>query len=121
MKLRRTKPETVKKGKVRPAQFEVGWGSGFCVLGDKYLVTAFHVLNGGKPREPSAKYYALTVPGNANPFFHLPVISFPIERADLDIAVLEIGACSRANVHVPALPVTFAPQADGMQVLTMGF
>jgi hypothetical protein len=121
MKLRRTKPETVRKGKVRPAQFEVGWGSAFCVVADKYLVTAFHVLNGGKPREQSAKYYALIVPSNADPFFHFPVVSFPLERSDLDIAVLEIGACSRAGVNLPALPVAFVPQVDGVQVLTMGF
>ncbi len=121
MKLRQTKPETVKKGTVRPAQFEIGWGSGFCVLADKYVVTAFHLLNNGKPREQTAKYYALTVPGNANPLFYFPVISFPLERQDLDIAILEIGPCPTADVHLPPLPVTFAAQADGTQVLTMGF
>jgi hypothetical protein len=121
LRLRMTKPETVKKGKVRPAQFEGGWGSAFCVLSDKYLVTAFHVLNGGKPRDPATKYYALVVPGNGDPFFYFPVVAFPIERADLDIAVLEIGACSTAGVHLPALPVSFAPHADGTQVLTIGF
>jgi hypothetical protein len=121
LRLRLTRPESVKKGKVRPAQFECGWGSAFCVVPDKYLVTAFHVLNGGKPREPSTKFYALVVPGNGEPFFYFPVPSFPIERPDLDIAVLEIGACSTAGVHLLALPVAFAPQADGTQVLTMGF
>jgi hypothetical protein len=121
LRLRMTKPETVKKGKVLPAQFEAGWGSAFCIVSNKYLMTAFHVLNGGKPRDPHAKFYALVVPGNDNPFFYFPVVAFLIERPDLDIAVLEIGACSTAGIHLPALPVSFGPQADGRQVLTMGF
>jgi hypothetical protein len=121
LRLRLSKPASNKKGKVQPAQFEAGWGSAFCVMLDKYLVTAFHVLNGGKPRDPSAKFYALVVPGNGDPFFYFPVLSFPIERPDLDVAVLEIGPCSTPGVHLSALPVTFAPQPDGAQVLTMGF
>jgi hypothetical protein len=91
------------------------------VVADKYIVTAFHVLNGGKPREQNANYYALVVPNNGDPFFHFPVVSFPLERSDLDIAVIEIGACSRADIHLTALPVTFLPQEDGAHVLTMGF
>src|SRR5216117_236148 len=91
MRLRMTKPEIVKKGKVRQAQFECGWGSAFSLVSDKYLVTAFHVLNGGKPRDPNAKFYALVVPGNGDPFFTFPVVAFPVERQDLDMAVLEIG------------------------------
>ena len=119
--LRMTAPESTKKGKVRPAQFECGWGSGFSVASDKYLVTAFHVLNGGKPRDPDAKFYALVVPANGDPFFTFPVVAFPVERPDVDMAVLEIGPCSTAGVHLPALPVSFAAQADGTEVLTMGF
>src|SRR6266542_6025480 len=88
LRLRLTRPESVKKGKVRPARFEAGWGSAFCVVSDKYLVTAFHVLNDGKPREPTTKFYALVVPGNGDPFFYFPVVSFPIERPDIDMAVL---------------------------------
>lgn len=119
--LRMTKLATVEEGKLLPAQFECGWGSAFSVVSDKYLVTAFHVLNNGKPRDPGAKFYALVVPGNGNPFFSFPVVAFPVERQDLDIAVLEIGPCSTAGIHLPALPVSFAPQADGTEVLTMGF
>jgi hypothetical protein len=114
LKLRMTSPGP-------PAQFNCGWGSAFSVVPDKYLVTAFHVLNGGQPREPDAKFYALVVPGNGDPFFTFPVVAFPVERQDLDIAVLEIGPCSTAGIHLPATPVSFAPQADGTQVLTMGF
>jgi hypothetical protein len=121
LRLRLIRPESVEKDQVQPAQFEAGWGSAFCVVSDKYLVTAFHVLNGGKPRDPSANFYALVVPGNGDPFFYFPVVAFLLERPDLDMAVLEIGACSTAGVHLPAMPVSFASPADGTQVLTLGF
>jgi hypothetical protein len=125
LRLRLTRPERFKKGKgqPRPAQFEAGWGSAFCVMQDKYLITAAHVLisGAGTTRDPLAKFYALVVPGNGDPYFTFPVVSFPVERPDLDIAVLEIGPCSNPAVHLPALPVTFAGQPDGAPVLTMGF
>jgi Trypsin-like peptidase domain len=122
LRLRLTKAESIDQGKVVPAQYEVGWGSGFCVLTDKYVVTAFHVLSGGNPaRDPAAKFYALVVPNNGDSFYWFPVLSFPLERPDLDIAVVEVGACSNPGIHLPALPVSFAPQPDGTEVLTMGF
>jgi hypothetical protein len=122
LRIRMTRPETVKKGRVRPAQFQAALGgSAFCVVADRYLVTAFHVLNGGQPRNPADKFYALTVPGNGDPAFHFPVTAFPIERPDLDIAVLEIGPCATAGIHIPAVPVSFAPRQDGARVLTVGF
>ncbi len=121
LKLRLTKRETAKKGKVQPAKFECGWGSAFSVISDKFLVTAFHVLNGGKPRDATARFYALVVPGNGDPFFTFPVVAFPVERQDLDMTVLEIGPCSTAGIHLPALPVSFTSQPDGTQVLTTGF
>jgi hypothetical protein len=106
---------------VSGTQFEGGWGTAFCVVPDKFLITAFHVLNGGKPRDPAVRFHALVVPGNGNPFFTFPVVAFPLERPDLDIAVLEIGPCTTAGIHLPAMPVSFDPQPDGTQVLTMGF
>jgi Trypsin-like peptidase domain len=118
---RMMKPETVVAGKVEPAQFAFSWGTGFCVIADRYLVTAFHVLNEGKPRDPTAKLHALVVPGNGASALTFPVVAFPVERQDLDIAVLEIGPCRTPGSHLPPVPVTFAPQADGTEVLTMGF
>src|SRR5882724_2175096 len=112
-KLRLSKPESIDQGKIVPAEFEVGWGSGFCVVSDKCVITAFHVLNGGKPRDPAARFYALVVPGNGDPFYWFPVVSFPVERPDLDIAVLELGPCSNPGVHLSALPVSFSAQPDG--------
>jgi hypothetical protein len=121
LRIRMSRPETVKKGKVRPAQFQASLGgSAFCVVADRYLVTGFHVLNGGQPRNPADSFYAFVVPGNGDPAFHFPVVAFPVGRPDLDVAVLEIGPCATAGVHVPAVPVSFTPRADGTRVITVG-
>lgn len=121
LRIHMTRPETVKKGKKRPAQFSCSFGSAFCVLSDRYLVTAFHVLNQGQPRNPDDRFYAFTVPANGGEAFHFPVVGFPVERPNLDLAVLEMGACATAGVHMPALPVSFTPRPDGTRVVTAGY
>jgi hypothetical protein len=84
-------------------------------------MTAFHVLNGGQPRNPADKFLAFVVPGNGEHAFHFPVVGFPVERPDCDMAVIEIGPCAKGDVHLPAVPVSLSPQTDGMRVLTIGF
>jgi len=122
LRLHVVKPETVKKGKARPASIGAALaGSAFCVVADRYLVTAFHILNDGKPRDSKDKFYAFVVPQNGDHAFHFPVVSFPVERSDLDIAILEVGPCATAGVHIPAIPVSFDAQADGTRVGTLGF
>ena len=122
LRLHVVKPEKVKKGKVRPPQIGAALvGSAFCVVESKYLVTAYHTFNGGKPRDPKDKFYAFIVPGNGDPSYHFPVISFPLEKPDFDIAVLEVGACTTAGQHIPSIPVSFSQQADGSRVVTVGF
>lgn len=121
LRIHRMRPETIKKGKVKPGKFQASFGSAFCVITDRYLVTAFHVLNGGKPRDAGDRFYALVVPGNGDPAFQFPVVGFPIERPDLDLAVLEIGPCLTAGVHLPALPVSFVLRPDGTRVVTIGY
>jgi Trypsin-like peptidase domain len=117
-----TRPEAVRKGKARPPQVHASLGgSAFCVVADRYLVTAFHVLNEGKPRNPGDKFYALVVPGNGEAMFHFPVVGFPVERHDLDVAVLEIGRCASAGVKIHAVPVSFTPRTDGTRVVTVGY
>lgn len=96
-------------------------GSAFCVVENKYLVTAYHIFNGGKPRDPKDKFYAFIVPGNGNPAYHFPIISFPLEKPDFDIAVLEVGPCAIVGQHIPSIPVSFSQQADGSRVVTVGF
>jgi Trypsin-like peptidase domain len=116
------RPQSIKKGKVRPAKYQVGIaGSGFCVVEDRCVVTAFHVLNGGSPREANDKFYAFVVPQNADPIYYFPVVSFPAERPRVDMAVLEIGPCSTQGVRIPAIPVSFADHVDGTRVVTAGF
>ena len=118
---RETRAEKVKNGKVHPAKFNVSWGTGFCVVADKYIVTAFHVLNEGKPRDPKDRYLIFIVPGNGEAAHHFPVIGFPVERVDTDMAVLEIGPCATSGMQLPAVPVTFDIQPDGEHVTTVGF
>lgn len=120
-RFRQVRPQSTKKGKIRPAQFNCGWGSGFSVVADRYVVTAFHVLNGGQPRNPKDKFLVFVVPANGNSAFHFPVIGFPVEHPDRDLAVLEIGPYATAGVHLPAVPVSFTAQPDGGRVLTIGF
>ena len=120
-RFRQTRAQSTKKGKVRPAQYSGGFGSGFCVVANRYVVTAFHVLNDGKPRNQKDSFLVFVVPQNGDVAYHFPVIGFPLESSDLDLAVLEIGPCSTNGISLPAIPVSFAPQTDGARVLTIGF
>lgn len=115
------RPKATKKGKVRPAEYKVRWGSGFCIVSDRYVVTAFHVLSDGQRRNPSDSFVAFVVPGNDVTAYHFPVTGVPVERPDLDLAVLEVGQCATAGIRLPAVPVTFAALQDGSRVLTVGF
>jgi len=102
-------------------EMDGSFGSAFCVVRNRYLVTAHHTLNGGQRRDPGDRFYALVVPGNGDVAHTFPVVSFPVERPELDVAVLEIGSCATAGVELPAVPVAFAPRRDGTRVITVGF
>ena len=121
LRYRMTRPQIVKKERIQPAEFNVGWGSGFCVVPNQYIITAYHVLNGGQPRNVTDKFLAFVVPRNGNSAHHFPVIGFPLEKPDLDLAILEIGPCATAGIQLPAIPITFAQEQDGSRVLTVGF
>lgn len=97
LRYRLVRPETIKKGKVHPAEYKVGWGSGFSIVSDRYVITAFHVLNDGRRRNPSDKFVAFVVPGNDVKAYHFPVTVFPVEWPDLDLDVLEVGQCSSTS------------------------
>jgi Trypsin-like peptidase domain len=96
-------------------------GSAFAVAADRLLLTAHHILNGGNPRDPADKFYALTVPGNGDEARVFPVVSFPLERSDCDLAALKLGPSAAPNALIPALPVSFASMPDGSRVVTIGF
>jgi hypothetical protein len=115
------KPETVEKGKVQPGQVNISFGSGFCLARDRYIVTAYHVLNGGQPPDPKDKYYAFVVPQNAEAAFHFPVAGIPVQKPEFDMAVLELGPCATPGISIPALPISFAAPPDGTHVMTLGF
>jgi len=122
LRLHIVKPEKVIKGKVKPPQIGVALvGSAFCVVENKYLVTAYHIFNQGKSRDPKDKFYALIVPANGDLAYHFPVISFPLEKPDIDIAVLEVGPCATIGQYIPSIPVSFSQQVDGSRVVTVGF
>ena len=118
---RKTKGGKHGKKPVETVDYSLSFGSGFCVLDDRYIVTAFHVLNEGKAPDPTDRHYVFTVPANGEPAYHFPVIAIPVQHPDLDIAVLEIGPCATPDIHVPAMPVAFQPFEDGQRVLTVGF
>ncbi|MGH8427161.1 MAG: S1 family peptidase [Gammaproteobacteria bacterium] len=118
----RVHPLERKRGEKGPAKFGAAIsGSAFCVLENRYLLTAHHVLGDGKTREAADRFFAFTVPGNQRAAHFFPVTGFPLERPDLDLAVLEIGPCATPGIGIPALPVTDAEQADGTRVVTLGF
>ncbi len=122
LRLHTVKPATVKKGKARPAKFSASLaGSAFCIVENRILLTAYHVFNNGKPRDPKDKFYAFIVPQNAPQAYYFPVVGYPFESPDLDMAIIEVGACATAGVKISALPVTARAQPDGSRVLTIGF
>lgn len=107
---------------VQPQQFQATIvGTAWCVVQSRYLVTAHHILNNGQPRDPTDRFFVFVVPQNGPQAFHAPVIAFPLEDANNDMAILEIDPSSLPNVTIPSLPVTFDAQPDGERVLTCGF
>jgi len=121
LRVRRVPPSAA-SGAATPQQFQATLGgSAFCVVANRYLLTAHHILNGGEPRDASDRFYAFIVPGNGDPAYHFPVIGFPVERRDVDMAVLEIGPCATAGVDICAMDVSFGPHPDGTPVITVGY
>lgn len=115
--------EVITRGKKKAQIINVkaSFGTGWCIVADKYVITAHHILNDMKPRNPNDRFYAFIVPGNAPLAFHFQVVGFPLEDQANDIAILEIGACSASGQHLQALPVTFQRPPDGTVVATYGF
>jgi len=122
LRIHTSRQAQVKKGKAKPAVFRVNLaGTAWCVVDNRFLVTAYHLFNGGKPRDPSDKFYVFVVPQNGPQAFHFPVIDFPFEDSTLDLAIIEIGPPVTPGIHITASPVTFARQPDGARVFTLGF
>ena len=54
-------------------------GTAWCIVESKLLVTAHHILNNRKKRDPADRFYVFTVPGNGPTAYHFPVVDFPME------------------------------------------
>ncbi len=115
-------PNTPTSGKASPASYNIRWGSGFCIVDNKYIVTANHnLMDGNEPRNPETKFYAFIVPMNDRNAYFFPVASFVLERKDIDMAILELGACSNPKRNLRSSPISLTTPPDGTNVLTMGF
>jgi len=122
LRVRMSKPAKQKKGKIRPPQFQVSIvGTAWCIVDDKYIVTAYHIFNGGKPRIISDKFYVFTVPQNGPKAFHFPVSNYILEDASSDMAIVEIGPSPIPDARIKSCPITFKTQTDGAKALTYGF
>jgi len=105
-----------------PVQIQLGFvGTAWCIVESRFLVTAWHVLNNGAPRDPADRFYVFSVPSNQNEAFHFPVIGFPFEDPVSDTAILEIGPSVEPGHTIPAIPVTFSRPPDGSSVVTIGY
>jgi hypothetical protein len=122
LRVHMSKPAKQKKGRIRPPQFKISLvGTAWCIVDDKYMVTAHHVFNGGKPRMKSDKFYIFIVPQNGPKAFHIPVTNYILEDARSDMAIIEIGPSPTPDARTKSCPITFKRQIDGAKALTYGF
>ena len=124
MRIKRVKaPDQTPDQGAKPTEtFQVGFvGTAWCVVDDRYLVTAHHVLNEGQERQTEDRFYAFTVPGNGSTAFAFPVVGFPLEAQASDMAVIELGPPPQPGPSIPSVAVTFDRPPDGEAVLTVGF
>ncbi len=110
------------QGAQGPPAFDVAFvGTGFCVGADRLIFTAFHVFNGGKPRDPADRFYVFYAPNNGATAYNREIVAVPYEDQALDMAIAEIAPRTPGQPAVTSSPVTFAPVLDGAPVLTYGF
>jgi hypothetical protein len=96
-------------------------GTAWCVVENRYLVTAQHVFNNEKPRDANDRFFVFSVPQNGISAYHVPVVSFPLEDIHNDMAIIEIDASANQGFQLQSVPVTFRQHLDGEKVLTYGF
>lgn len=122
LKVHMSKPAKQQKGKIRPPQYQISLvGTAWCIVDDKYVVTAYHIFNNGKPRIESDKFNVFAVPQNGPRAFHFPVTGYILEDKVSDVAILEVGSPLSPDAKIKSCPITFKPQIDGAKVLTYGF
>jgi len=122
MRIRQTSPERKKHGKVFPTAFQLGFvGTAFCVVENRFFVTAHHVFNERQPRNVDDKFYVFAVPGNADAAYPFPVMGYPHADDTTDLAIIEIGQGQPGSPQIPALRFRTRPIPDGSRVVTCGF
>ena len=123
MRVTRKEKKRRKKGKTeREVEVSLSFvGTAWCIVENQLLVTAHHVFNGGRPRNPEHRFYVFSVPGNGPKAFRFPVTGFPLEDPKTDVAVLRIGDPPREGIEIPALPLALGHPPDGTTVLTVGY
>lgn len=120
MRVRLAKRIPARKGKPEQIKFNVSMvGTGWCFVANKYVATAQHIFDSGKPRNANDKFFVFTTPDNGAMAFHTPVVGFPHEDDQTDMAVLEIAPV--APFDLKGVPVCVSGQKDGQHVLTCGF
>lgn len=88
-------------------------GTAWCIVPRQILVTAFHILNNGQPRNPNDNFFAFFVPNNGPRARHTPVVNFLLEDANADMAILAINSDPLQALQIPAVPITFESVPDG--------
>jgi trypsin-like peptidase len=122
MKVSPTTAPDSPSGSLAPPQYAVSFvGTAWCIVENKYFITANHIFNKGQPRNPEDKYVLFFVPNNGQMAYHTNVTRFVLENEAYDIALIEISSTPPKMTNIPAVPVTFAAQDDGNRVLTYGF
>ncbi len=96
-------------------------GTAWCIVENRYLVTAHHIFNGGQRRDSNDRFFVFSVPQNDLQVFHVPVVTFPLEDPSNDMAIIEIDPSGNPNFSISSVPVTFRAHQDGEKVLTFGF
>jgi hypothetical protein len=96
-------------------------GTACGIASNKYLLTANHLFNGGKLRDPNDLFYAFMVPGNGPKAYHFPIMNFILEDNVNDLAILELDKNISQDHQINSLPISFRRPSDGSKVLTIGF
>ena len=103
-------------------EFTIGLsGSAWCVIENRFFVTAYHVLNQGKPRDQNDKYEILRAPDNGPKLQRIPVLGFVLEDPKSDYAIMEVDSQATARLGFHAIEILVDPIADGAKVFTYGY
>jgi hypothetical protein len=96
-------------------------GSAWCVVDNKFLVTANHIFNDSQQRDPDDLFFVFTVPDNKGLAYHTRVVSFLLEDAMSDMAIIEIDPNFNQDFSIKNIPIALHQHQDGESILTIGF